>query len=200
MLFRSERVLVDVVLLVRRGEHLGLVNVVDTDVLDDLERGGNGGARGRRGRRGEKSQIRALAEGGGPTRPRVIESQLIESRFESVTYEDGREMTYLSLDKVTDSDLCHDGDGDGGHDLLDHLGVRHSGHSSLLSDVGGHSLESHDSARSSLLGDTGLLDVDDVDDDTSLELKSETRVWGKDVSSKSARADGRRVTKSRWAR
>ena len=51
---------------------------------------------------------------------------------------------YLALDKVTDSCLGHDGDSDGLHDLLDHLGVAHAGYAALGSDIGGHALEGHD--------------------------------------------------------
>ena len=35
-------------------------------------------------------------------------------------------MIYLGLDKVTDADLGHDGDGDGVDDLADHFGVGHA--------------------------------------------------------------------------
>lgn len=56
----------------------------------------------------------------------------------------------------------HDGDGNSLDDLLDHGRVRHPSHTSLHSDVSGHSLQGHDGASTSLLGDTGLLDIDDV--------------------------------------
>jgi hypothetical protein len=61
----------------------------------------------------------------------------------------------LSLDSVTDSDLCHDGDGDSLHDSSDHTGVglilvhvhkvvagvtNHSCDTTIASDVGGDSL------------------------------------------------------------
>jgi hypothetical protein len=73
---------------------------------------------------------------------------------------------------VPDSDLGHDGDRDGGDDVLNHLRVRHPRDSALGSDIGRDSLESHNGASTSLFGDPGLLDVDNIDDDTSLELSS----------------------------
>jgi hypothetical protein len=39
--------------------------------------------------------------------------------------------TYLALDKVSNSCLGHDGNGDSVHDLLDHLGVAHTGYATL---------------------------------------------------------------------
>jgi hypothetical protein len=51
---------------------------------------------------------------------------------------------YLAFDKVADSGLRHDGDGDGVHDLLYHLWVRHAGYAALDSYVGGDALEGHD--------------------------------------------------------
>lgn len=60
-------------------------------------------------------------------------------------------VTYLAFNEVTDSCFGHDGDGDGLHDLLDHLGVAHARNAALGSDVRGHSLESHDCRRTGLL-------------------------------------------------
>lgn len=56
----------------------------------------------------------------------------------------------------------HNGDGDSLDDLLDHGGVGHPSHTSLHTDVGRHSLQSHDGAGTSLLGDAGLLNIDDI--------------------------------------
>jgi hypothetical protein len=64
--------------------------------------------------------------------------------------------TYLALDKVTNSGLGHDGDGDGIHNLLDHLGVAHAGHATLRADVCWDTLEGHDGDSASLLCDAGL--------------------------------------------
>lgn len=63
---------------------------------------------------------------------------------------------YLALNEVTDSGLGHDGDGDGGHDVLDHLRVGHAGYAALDADIGGHALERHDGAGAGLLSDAGL--------------------------------------------
>lgn len=65
-------------------------------------------------------------------------------------------MAYLALNKVSDSGFGHDGDGDCGHDLLDHLRVRHAGYAALDADIGGHALERHDGAGAGLLSDAGL--------------------------------------------
>ena len=64
--------------------------------------------------------------------------------------------TYLGFDKVADSRLGHDGNGDGRHDLLDHAGIRHSHHTTLRTNIGGYTLERHDGDSASLLGDAGL--------------------------------------------
>lgn len=107
--------LVDVVELVSGGQNLRLVNVVDTNLLNDL-----------------------------------------------------------GLDKVTDSALGHNGDGHGSHDLLDHSGVGHSGDSSVGSNVGGDLLKGHNGHGSGLLGNLGLLGVDNVHDDATLEHLGQT--------------------------
>ena len=43
-------------------------------------------------------------------------------------------------------------------------------------DVGGHALERHDGDRAGVLGDLGLLGVDDVHDDAALEHLGEARL------------------------
>ena len=48
------------------------------------------------------------------------------SAFLGVVWGGERGFAYLGLDKVTDADLGHDGDGDGVDDLTDHSGVRHT--------------------------------------------------------------------------
>lgn len=42
--------------------------------------------------------------------------------------------------------LRHDGDGDGSHNVFDHLWIRHTGNAALGSDVCGNTLEGHDGA------------------------------------------------------
>lgn len=106
----AEGALLDVALVIGRGQDLGLVNVVDTQGLEDL-----------------------------------------------------------ALDKVANTGLGHDGDGDGLLNLLDHLRVGHARNAAVLANVGGDSLEGHDGAGSSFFGDAGLLSVGDVHDDATLE-------------------------------
>jgi hypothetical protein len=57
---------------------------------------------------------------------------------------------------VADTGLGHDGDGDCGHDVLDHPWVGHAGNAALDADIGGDTLQRHDGAGSGLLGDAGL--------------------------------------------
>ena len=101
----GERPLVDVVRLVGRGEHLGLVDVVDAERLE-----------------------------------------------------------HLGLGEVADAGLGHHRDGDGGLDALDHLRVAHAGDAAVAADVGRHPLERHHRDGAGVLGDLGLLGVDDVHD------------------------------------
>ncbi len=58
---------------------------------------------------------------------------------------------------------------DGGHDLLDELGIGHAGDAAFGADHGGHALERHDGDRAGLFGDARLLDVHDVHDDAAFE-------------------------------
>ena len=54
-------------------------------------------------------------------------------------------------------------------DALDHHRVAHAGDAAVAADVGGHALERHDGGRAGVLGDLGLLGVDDVHDHAALE-------------------------------
>src|SRR5829696_1129657 len=102
--------LVDVVLLVGRGEYLGFVDVVDFKGFQDL-----------------------------------------------------------GLHEVADARLRHNGDGDRLLDLHDLLRVAHPRDPAVGPYVRGHTLEGHDGHGPRLLGDPGLLGVDDVHDDPALE-------------------------------
>ena len=82
---------------------------------------------------------------------------------------DAERLEDLGLDEVADAGLGHDRDGDGGLDALDHLGVAHARHAAVAADVGRHPLEGHDRARPGVLGDLGLLGVDDVHDHAALQ-------------------------------
>ena len=75
----------------------------------------------------------------------------------------------LGFDEVADAGLGHDGDGDGGDDLLDELGVGHAGDAAFGADHGGNALQRHDGDGAGFFGDAGLLDVHDVHDDAALE-------------------------------
>lgn len=65
---------------------------------------------------------------------------------------------YLALHEMTNACLGHDGNGDSRHNLLDHLGVGHSGHSTLCADVCWDTLESHDCTGAGLFSYSGLDD------------------------------------------
>ncbi|KAI6757807.1 hypothetical protein HG531_003632 [Fusarium graminearum] len=91
---------------------------------------------------------------------------------------DAKGLEDLTLYKVTDTGLGHDGDGNGILDLLDHGGVGHAGDTTVLADVGGDTLEGHDGAGTGFFGNASLLSVYDVHDDTALEHLSETGLDG----------------------
>src|SRR5215211_6627689 len=75
----------------------------------------------------------------------------------------------LGLHEVSDARLRHHGDGDGLLDLDDLLGVAHPSDPAIGPNISGYALQGHDGHRSRLLGDPGLLGVDDVHDDPALE-------------------------------
>mmetsp|Transcript_30563 Transcript_30563/g.45614 ORF Transcript_30563/g.45614 Transcript_30563/m.45614 type:complete len:330 (-) Transcript_30563:111-1100(-) len=75
----------------------------------------------------------------------------------------------LCFDKVPDTSLGHDGDGDGVFDFEDHVGVGHAGDSSVATDIGGDAFEGHDGDCSGCFGDLGLFDVHDIHNNTTLE-------------------------------
>jgi hypothetical protein len=118
-----------------------------------------------------------LAQVGGPAHERHGEGPLVDVvglvggrehlGLVDVVHAEGLED--LGLDEVTDADLGHDRDGHRGLDALDHLRVRHAGHAAVAPDVGGDPLEGHDRDGAGVLGDAGLLGVDDVHDHAALE-------------------------------
>src|SRR5918992_3602411 len=75
----------------------------------------------------------------------------------------------LGLHEVPYTCLRHYGDGDGLLDLLNLLGVAHARNPTVGPYVSGHPLQRHDGHSPRLLGDPGLLGVDDVHDDPALE-------------------------------
>src|SRR5215211_7909512 len=75
----------------------------------------------------------------------------------------------LGLHEVPDARLRHHGNSDGLLDLHDPLRIAHPRDPTVGPYVGGHALEGHDGHGPRLLGDPGLLGVDDVHDDPALE-------------------------------
>lgn len=107
---------------------------------------------------------------------------------------DAQGLEDLALDKVADTGLGHDGDGDGFLDLFDHGRVGHARNAAVLANVSGDSLEGHDGAGSSFFGDAGLLGVGDVHDDAALEHLGEASLEGEAGGScRGSRAVGRGV-------
>ena len=66
-------------------------------------------------------------------------------------------VAYLALNEVSNTSLGHNGDGDGLLDLLDHAGIGHASHATRCSNVGGDTLESHDSGGTGLFSNASLL-------------------------------------------
>lgn len=164
-----EVVLADVVDGVGGGEDFGFVDVVYAEGFEDLGR-----------------LVMGPGEG-------VVERGRVASSSSLGVWE-----TYLALDKVTDSCLGHDGNGDCLHDLLDHLGVAHACHATLSSDISGDALESHDGRGTGLLcyaslqrsvskpSATGaqelyLLGVDDIHDYAALQHAGKASLDGEVV-------------------
>src|SRR5215212_1357674 len=75
----------------------------------------------------------------------------------------------LGFHEVADAGLRHHGDGDGLLDLDDLLRVAHPRDPAVGPYVSRHALEGHDGYGARLLGNPGLLGVDDVHDDPALE-------------------------------
>ena len=77
---------------------------------------------------------------------------------------DAERLEHLRLGEVADPALRHHRDRDRGLDALDHRRVAHAGDAAVAADVGGDPLERHHRDRAGVLGDLGLLGVDDVHD------------------------------------
>src|SRR5699024_5967346 len=73
-------------------------------------------------------------------------------------------------DEVTDTHLGHDRDGHRLDDAVDHVGVGHAGHATVLADVDGDPFQCHDRDGTGVLGDLGLFGGDDVHDDAVLQV------------------------------
>lgn len=70
-------------------------------------------------------------------------------------------LSYLALNKVSNTSLGHDRDRHGFHDLLDHTRVRHARNTPVGSDISRHTLKSHDSGSTGLFRNTGLSNLSD---------------------------------------
>ena len=70
---------------------------------------------------------------------------------------------------MPDARLRHHGNRDGVNDALNHVGVGHTGHAALSTNIGGYALKRHDGDGASIFGDLGLFGGDDVHDDAALE-------------------------------
>ena len=75
----------------------------------------------------------------------------------------------LRFCKVTDATFCHDRDGNGVLDSLDHFRVAHSGDSSGGSDVGRDAFKGHDGGGACGLGNFGLFGGGHVHNDAAFE-------------------------------
>ena len=70
---------------------------------------------------------------------------------------------------MPDARLRHHGNRDGANDALNHVGVGHTGHAALRTNIGGYALKRHDGDGTSIFGDLGLFGGDDVHNDAALE-------------------------------
>jgi hypothetical protein len=102
--------------------------------------------------------------------------------FAFVDKVDTEGLEHLGLGEVADTSLGHYGDGDGGFDFLDQLGIGHAGDSTLGANHGGHSLERHDGDCAGLFGNASLLDVHHVHDDSTFEHLSQADLETKTCS------------------
>src|SRR5699024_2944090 len=66
--------------------------------------------------------------------------------------------------------ICHDGNGDGVDDPVDHVRVAHPGHAALGADIGGDAFECHHGHGTGVFGDLGLLGGDHIHDHSALEV------------------------------
>jgi hypothetical protein len=87
---------------------------------------------------------------------------------------DAELLEYLGLGEVADASLSHNRDGDRVDDLLYELGICHAGYAAFGTDHGRYALEGHDGDGASFLGNTRLLDVHDVHDDSTFKHLGQT--------------------------
>ncbi|CAB4940446.1 unannotated protein [freshwater metagenome] len=87
---------------------------------------------------------------------------------------DAERLKDLRFSEVTDAGLRHDRDRRDRLDALDHLGIAHTSHAAVATDVGRNALKCHDGNGAGIFGDTSLLGVNDVHDDATLEHVGES--------------------------
>ena len=117
------------------------------------------------------AEVRRAADERDLERPLVDVVRLVGRRQDLglVDVVDLERLEHLRLDEVADARLGHDRDRHRRLDALDHRRVGHARDAAVAADVGGHALERHDRGGAGVLGDLGLLGVDDVHDDAALE-------------------------------
>ena len=98
--------------------------------------------------------------------------------FGLVDVVDAECLEHLRLDEVADAALGHDRDRHRVDDLVDQLGVGHTGDAAVASNVGGHALERHDRHRAGVLGDLRLVGGDHVHDHAALEHLRQAALGG----------------------
>ena len=163
--------------VVKRAEPLQLaVDLAQmADRLDDVP--GPGLALGADHRRAFADAPQRLAEVGGAAdegnreRPFVDVVGLVGRREDLglVDVVDLERLQDLRLGEMPDAGLGHHGDRDGLLDALDHRRIGHPRDAAVAADIGGNPLERHDRCGAGVLGDLGLLGVDDVHDHAALE-------------------------------
>ena len=85
-------------------------------------------------------------------------------------------LEHLGLREMADAAFCHDRDGHGLLDALDHFGIAHAGHAARRPDIRRDAFERHDRAGTGGFGDFGLLRGGDIHNDPALEHLAELSV------------------------
>ena len=80
----------------------------------------------------------------------------------------------LRLNKVTDSSFGHHWNRDCGFDAFDHVGIAHTGDSTIFSNVSRNSFECHDCARAGIFSNLGLSRSHNIHDDSALQHLGKT--------------------------
>jgi hypothetical protein len=89
--------------------------------------------------------------------------------FRFIDEVDANLLQNLRFGKVADATLRHHWDGNGSHDLANHLWRRHAGDAALGTNLRGYAFESHHCDSSRAFGNDRLLDVDHVHDHAAFQ-------------------------------